>query len=289
MKKLLKKSLLTFLSLLLIMSLVSCNNKKVEEEVKEEETKEVVKQEVVEETKQEEVKEETIIEEPKEEKKQQDVTKMYFWVVFYDQYGEELQREALKYGTVPEYKSWFPEGFDNWVYKKSGKEVKEFKPITGNTYFKAKCHEVYHENHEPSGPTIVTLWEGEAVADDYANQPYILSDSGTELKEQNAQPGDVVCFHISIIENPWDVEVKEGHWGPLYKLYMHSSHPEVSNKIESLGAEWVEAINSNDKAILQLTLTQEMLDAAYLEQWWGGVFVLNGDNVICTKVTLLKN
>ena len=36
-----------------------------------------------------------------------------------------------------------------------------------------------------------------------------------------------------------------------------------------------------------ITLTQEMLDAAYVQQWWGGTFVLNGDDVRCTKITLL--
>jgi hypothetical protein len=35
-----------------------------------------------------------------------------------------------------------------------------------------------------------------------------------------------------------------------------------------------------------LKLTQEMLDAAYTSQGWGGVFVLNGDNVKCTKITI---
>ena len=93
-----------------------------------------------------------------------DITKMKFWVVFYDQYDNELQREALKYGTVPEYKGWLPEGFDNWVYKKSGKEVSKFKAITGNTYFKAVCHEVeHHSSSSGSGsnptptPSTVTV------------------------------------------------------------------------------------------------------------------------------------
>jgi hypothetical protein len=29
-----------------------------------------------------------------------------------------------------------------------------------------------------------------------------------------------------------------------------------------------------------------MLDAAYTKGGWGGVFVLNGDNVKCTKITI---
>ena len=47
---------------------------------------------------------------------------MSFWVVFYDQYGNELQREALKYGSTPSYKKDLPEGFEKWVYKKTQKE-----------------------------------------------------------------------------------------------------------------------------------------------------------------------
>ena len=93
-------------------------------------------------------------EQVKEEVNKQDITQMSFWVVFYDQYGNELQREALKYGTVPEYKSWLPEGFDKWVYKKSGIDVGKLKAITGNTYYQAVCHEVYHSSSEPTpGPT----------------------------------------------------------------------------------------------------------------------------------------
>ena len=76
----------------------------------------------------------------------QDVTQMDFWVVFYDQYGNELQREALRYGTVPEYKSWLPEGFEKWVYKNTQKDVETLKAITRNTYYQAVCHPVKHKD-----------------------------------------------------------------------------------------------------------------------------------------------
>ena len=98
-----------------------------------------------------------VISETKEEAKTQDVTQMSFWVVFYDQYGNELQREALKYGTVPEYKSWLPEGFDKWVYKKSQKDVGTLKAITGNTYYQAVCHEVYHSSSDPTPEPTPTV------------------------------------------------------------------------------------------------------------------------------------
>lgn len=81
-------------------------------------------------------------------------------VVFYDQYGNELQREALKYGTVPSYNSWLPEGFERWVYKNSKRDVGSFKAITGNTYFLAVCNNSSSSSGEggsstpdtPSGP-----------------------------------------------------------------------------------------------------------------------------------------
>lgn len=97
-----------------------------------------------------ELKDIEVIEEKQEEVKTQDITQMSFWVVFYDQFGNELQREALKYGTVPEYKSWLPEGFDKWVYKKTAKDVDTLKAITGNTYYQAVCHEVYHPKSTPT-------------------------------------------------------------------------------------------------------------------------------------------
>ena len=87
-------------------------------------------------------KEEPTIEKHKEENTtlNSDITNMYFWVVFYDQYGNELQRESLKYGSVPSYNSWLPEGFERWAYKNSKRDVGSFKAITGNTYFLAVCN-----------------------------------------------------------------------------------------------------------------------------------------------------
>lgn len=88
-----------------------------------------------------------IIEEKQDEiesKKEQDVTKMKFWVVFFDKDGNELQREALQYGSIPTYHSDISNYVDNefWYRQvswtdKNGNEVKEFKPITGNTRFYA--------------------------------------------------------------------------------------------------------------------------------------------------------
>ena len=84
-----------------------------------------------------------------EEPKKVDPTIYDYWVVFYDEYGNELQREVLKYGSVPSYKHDLPEGFIKWTYKNTGKDVDGFKPIITNTYFIAVCNTPSH-SHNPN-------------------------------------------------------------------------------------------------------------------------------------------
>ena len=127
----------------------------------------------------------------------------------------------------------------------------------------------------------VTLWEGELIADDWGNQPNVLSDGGAELQQAGAQPGQVVYFYFEQIgADPWKVEIVEGHWGPTYR-----SICAVGSDTE--GGKFTEYDLDANGGKFGLTLTQEMLDAAFTQQWWGGTFILNGDNTKCTKVTLL--
>lgn len=125
-----------------------------------------------------------------------------------------------------------------------------------------------------------TLWEGELIADDWSNQPYALSDGGAELLGAGAQAGSVVNFYLEPIESAWKLEIVEGHWGPTYCSYCS-----VGNDTES--GKFTEYDLDANEGKLKVTLTQEMLDAAAIVGGWGGTFVLNGDNVKCTKITLL--
>ena len=130
------------------------------------------------------------------------------------------------------------------------------------------------------GATETTIWEGELIADDWANQPYALSDGGAELQQAGAQPGQVVYFYFEQIgADPWKVEIVEGHWGPTYK-----SICAVGTDTEN--GKFTEYDLDANGGRFGLTLTQEMLDAAYKAGGWGGTFVLNGDNTKCTKITL---
>ncbi len=142
--------------------------------------------------------------------------------------------------------------------------------FTGQDY---KLLEIYQVKEEwvdgsaPAGPTV--LWEGKAVADDWGNQPFILSDGGAELVDAGAKAGQKLCFYITPAEENWNLQIVEGHWGDTY--------------VDVNQGNWDLAAN-NGAVVLELT--PAILDKALVSQNWGGAFLLNGDNVVCTKVTL---
>ncbi len=125
----------------------------------------------------------------------------------------------------------------------------------------------------------VTLWEGEAIADDWGNQPYLLSDAGAELAAAGAKAGQTVYFYVTPLDADWKVQIIEGHWGPTYASYCVVGSDTEDGKFTEF-----DLVANNGR--LPLTLTQEMLDAAYTQQSWGGTFLLNGDNLKCTKITI---
>ena len=128
-------------------------------------------------------------------------------------------------------------------------------------------------------PLEKVLWQGEIIVDDWTNHPYALSDAGIELQEAGAQPGQVVNFYVEPLDEHWKLHIVEGHWGPVY-----SSYCSVGNDTEDGTFTEYDLYLNGGK--LKLELTQEILDAAYTQQWWGGTFVLSGDNLKVTKITL---
>lgn len=128
-------------------------------------------------------------------------------------------------------------------------------------------------------PSPIVLWEGEAVADGWANQPYLLHDGGPELMNANATEGQEVRFYITAIDDNWKLQIVEGHWSSIYCCYC------------SVGADTEDGLYTEydldtNGGYISLTLTQAMLDAAFMQQYWGGTFIANGDNVKITKITL---
>lgn len=130
-----------------------------------------------------------------------------------------------------------------------------------------------------SKPVEVVLWEGEAIADDWGNQPTIISDAGLELVDAGATAGQTLYFYFEPLEDSWQVKIVEGHWGPTYAA--------ICSEGNENGGEFTVYDLAGNGGKYGLELTQEILDAALTQQWWGGAFLLNGDNIKCTKVTLL--
>jgi hypothetical protein len=130
----------------------------------------------------------------------------------------------------------------------------------------------------PNTEVTTVLWTGQAVADNWGNQPYVLSDGGQELKDAGVVPGDIISFHITPLDASWKVQFVEGHWGPTY-----ASICNFGNDTE--GGKFTEYDLEANKGYYSITVTQEILDAALKAGGWGGVFVLNGDNVFVDRIT----
>ena len=148
-------------------------------------------------------------------------------------------------------------------------------------------NEMYWEEEVfiPGGgaPTEVTLWEGEAIADNWGNQPNILTDGGIELQEVGAQPGQTIYIYMEPIDPAvhWFLELVEGHWNGTTYLVLCAVGADTQGKFIEYDLE-----ANGGKAALEIT--QEMLDTVCAApQGWGGTFIANGDNLKITKVTIL--
>ena len=133
-------------------------------------------------------------------------------------------------------------------------------------------------------PTEVVLWEGEAIATGWANQPNILTDGGIELQEVGAQPGQTIYLYMEPIDPSlhWYLELVEGHWNGTKYLVVCAVGADTQ---EGKFIEYDLEANGGRAA---LEITQEMLDTVCTApQGWGGTFIANGDNLKITKVTIL--
>jgi len=139
---------------------------------------------------------------------------------------------------------------------------------------------------QPEQPTYEdgVLWEGSILVNGWADQPFLLSDGGKELKAAGAEAGDYLYFYASAPDDTWQVQLVEGHWGPKYQVY--SALPltdEAGNPMEST------IVDLAAQGYFSFQLTEDVLTTAYTAGGWGGTFLLNGDgNLTVTKVQLVK-
>ena len=158
----------------------------------------------------------------------EDVTKMAFWVVFYDEYDNELQREALMYGSTPKYKGYLPEGFVKWTYKKTGNDVNTFVPITTNTYFKAVCNHVPTPSNLTPEPTPTP----EPACENTST--YLIRITSSE--GSGSYKYDVYKFNSSNNSYIRTESEKSDNFNPGYSLSLGNYyHSEVTSGFDDLG------------------------------------------------------
>ena len=125
----------------------------------------------------------------------------------------------------------------------------------------------------PAPVTEVTIWQGSEDLSD-GHQPYIGTDGGIEFSENDVKAGQTVKFYFTTSGAEWWFQVFEGHWDKVLGMYgeWKGENPEHAAQVAAEGC-------------ISLKLTQDMIDAALKQQWWGGIFVVQG-NITLTKVTV---
>ena len=118
-----------------------------------------------------------------------------------------------------------------------------------------------------------TVWEGELVADDWGNQPYVLSDGGTELLEAGMKVGSIIRCYLTATADTWNCQIVDGHWSP------NTAFPGCDFSSAGWNLE-------EHKGAIEFEVTDYIYEHITTAGGWGGSFLLNGDNVICTKVTV---
>ncbi len=121
------------------------------------------------------------------------------------------------------------------------------------------------------------------LVDTWSVQPYLLSDAGVELAEAGAEEGDIVRFHMTA-NAEWQLQIFEGHWNGQYAFF-----GDAAIDADTLAAKGITPVDLSVTPYVDLVLTQAMIDAAMVQQWWGGTFLGNGDgNILINKIELIK-
>lgn len=123
--------------------------------------------------------------------------------------------------------------------------------------------------HYNSLETVV--WQGEIVADDWGNQPTFFSDGAPELLEAGMKVGSVIRIFITPTADGWNCQLWDGHWHGQF------------DGCDFNNGNW--NLDEHNGAV-EFTVTDDFFARMTASEGWGGAFLVNGDNVICTKVTI---
>ena len=116
-----------------------------------------------------------------------------------------------------------------------------------------------------------TVWQGEAVADDWGNQPTFFSDGAPELLAAGMKVGSVIRVYITPTADGWNCQLWDGHWGGQF------------DGCDFNNGNW--NLSEHNGAV-EFTVTDDFFARMTASAGWGGAFLVNGDNVIVTKVTI---
>ncbi|MBQ0023107.1 MAG: IPT/TIG domain-containing protein [Prevotellaceae bacterium] len=126
----------------------------------------------------------------------------------------------------------------------------------------------------------VVIWQGTEDMGAWSNQPYLCSDGGKEFIDAGVQEGWVVRFHGIATSANWQFQVFEGHWADNDNAIKFAgfkpddSDPIIIEDLEAAGG------------YVSFKLTQKMIDMATTQQWWGGIWVVQGQDFILEKITV---
>lgn len=123
-------------------------------------------------------------------------------------------------------------------------------------------------------PAEITLWEGAVTTGVWATNATLLSDGGAELSDAGAKVGDVIRVYATPDAATWQFKIVEGHWDKVATYATSMSWD--SSSFESAG----------DNVVMKFTLTEAILNRALTVSWWGNVFIVQGENVTITKLTI---
>ncbi len=129
--------------------------------------------------------------------------------------------------------------------------------------------------YAPEGPVKV-LWKGnKALGWSGDGQVYLGSDGAPELVEAGAKAGDKLRIQFEITGDGWAAQIFEGHWADC-------------------GVPQIDEINGGNYDLkgelgyYYITLTDDLLAALTKKQGWGGILVVQGQDLNVVELALVQ-
>ena len=111
-----------------------------------------------------------------------------------------------------------------------------------------------------------TIWEGNEDLGSWSNQPYLGNENA--LIEAGAKPGQKLRIYGKPLADDWMVQIFNGHWDG------------------QVGGDYTAANGFDLDAGIEIVLDANNIKPLTNPSGWGGIFVVQGQNAIITKLTL---